>query len=131
LEFLQVCEKIPLMKKLTLFFFAAVLAAGCCSTQTIAVHISEPRAAVPVHFVTLMEKAPPGSILIANLFASAANTPGGAQAAQADLKKSAAAVGANVLVVDKWNEGDYFWEWNLTGNFRIEGHAYFAPPVNE
>jgi hypothetical protein len=128
LEFLQVCAKISLMKKITPLFFAAMLAAGCSTPQTIAVHVTEPRAAVPVQSVVLMEQAPPGSVLIADLFASAANTSDGAAAAQAGLKKSAAAVGANVLVVNNWNENTFYVEEE---NFRIEGHAYFAPPVNK
>jgi len=76
-----------------------------------------------------MEQAPPGSVLIADLFANAPNTPGGAEAAQADLKKSAAAVGANVLVVKNWDEGKYFLA--VSDKFRIEGYAYFAPPENK
>ena len=116
-----------LMKKMIPFFFAAVLAAGCSSTDTITVHRNEPRAAVPVHSVTLMEQAPPESVLLADLFARAGNSAGGAEEAQANLKKSAAAVGANVLVLDKWNDSEFFWE--SADKFRIEGHAYFAPPI--
>ena len=115
-----------MMKKITPFFLAAVLAAGC-STETITVHRAESRAAVPVKSVTLMEEAPPGSVLIADLFASAANSAGGAEEAQANLKKSAAAIGANVLIVDKWNDSEFYWE--SADKFRIEGHAYFAPPM--
>ncbi len=115
------------MKKIAFLFFAVALAAGC-STQTIAVHLTEPRAAVPVQSVTLMEQAPPGSVLIADLFASGANSPNGAAAAQAGLKKSAAAVGANVLVVKNWNESKYLLA--VADKFRIEGYAYYAPPAN-
>jgi hypothetical protein len=128
LEFLQLYAKILPMKKITPFFFAAILAAGC-STETITVHRTEPHTAVPVQSVTLMEEAPPGSVLIADLFASAENSADGAETAQANLKKSAAAVGANVLVLDKWNDSEFYWE--AADKFRIEGHAYFAPPVNK
>jgi hypothetical protein len=83
---------------------------------------------VPVQSVTLMEEAPPGSVLIADLFASGENSAHGAQEAQASLKKSAAAVGANVLVVDKWNDSEFYYE--SADKFRIEGHALFAPPTN-
>jgi hypothetical protein len=117
-----------MMKKITPFFVAAVLAAGC-STETITVHRTESRAAVPVPSVALMEEAPPGSILIADLFARAGNNEAGAEEAQVNLKKSAAAVGANVLVLDKWNDSEFYWE--AADKFRIEGHAYFAPPVNK
>ena len=117
------------MKKLTPVFLAVVLATGCASIQTVAIHITDPRAAVPVSSVALVQQVPPGSILIADLFASGANTPCGAQAAQADMKKTAAAVGANMLVVESWNANNY--GLGVVDKFRVEGHAYFAPPVSK
>lgn len=118
------------MKKITSLLFAAAFAAGCASTpQTIAVHVSDPHPAVPVQSVALVTQAPPGSVLIAELFASGANSHSGAEAAQKDMKKNAAAVGANVLVVQSSNGNNY--GLGAYDDFRIEGYAYFAPPENK
>jgi hypothetical protein len=115
------------MKKISPLIFAVVLAAGC-STQTIAVHLTDPRPAVTVQSVALMSQAPAGSVLIADLTASASKSSEGAQSAQAELKKAAAAVGANVLVIGQWS-GEYVS--SVDDKFRIEGKAYYTPPENK
>jgi hypothetical protein len=122
------CLKILPMKKIAPLLLVAILIAGC-STQTIAVHLTDPRPVVTVQSVTLMLQAPSGSVLIADLTASASNSSEGAQSAQTELKKAAAAVGANVLVINQWNGSDYLS--GVDNKFRIEGKAYYAPPENK
>ena len=116
------------MKKIAPLLLATILIAGC-STQTIAVHLTDPRPAVTIQSVTLMLQAPTGSVLIADLTASASNSSQGAQSAQAELKKAAAAVGANVLVINQWNGSDYISD--VDNKFRIGAKAYYAPPENK
>jgi hypothetical protein len=116
------------MKKYAPFLFAVTLVAGCSSTETIAVHFTDPRPAINVRSVTLMQQAPTNSVFIADLTASATASSEGAQAAQADLKKASAGVGANVLVIEQWNDFDYISGY--ADKFTIEGKAYYAPPAN-
>lgn len=114
------------MKKIPQIILVALFAAGCATpTQTFTLHVAEPHSAVPVQSVVFMPAPPTNGVLIANLLASSDNSPGGAEAAQADLKKSAAAIGATVLVLDPWNITLYGWDY---GNLKIGGHAYFVPP---
>jgi hypothetical protein len=117
------------MAKIAPLLFVALLAAGCATpTQTITVRVSDPRPSVPVQSVAVASKTPSGGVLLAHLFASAANTPSGAEAAQANLKECAAAIGANVLVVDYWNISTLGGE---VDTLRIGGDAFFLPPESK
>jgi hypothetical protein len=108
-----------------LFLFVIGLASGCACVNTVSVKVSEPRPAIPVKDVQLALMAPTNSVYLADIFAEANNSAQGANAAQADLKEKAAAIGANVLVIEMYNQD---FEYSpMDGRFRVEGKAYFVP----
>jgi len=91
------------MKKIPQFILVALFAAGCATpTQTFTLHVAEPHSAVPVQSVVFMPAPPTNGVLIANLLASSDNSPGGAEAAQADLKKSAGSLEYYPLRLGLW-----------------------------
>ena len=117
------------MGKIAPLLFAVLLAAGCATpTQTITVRVGDPRPSVPVQSVVVTRESPSGGKLLAHLFASAANTPAGAEAAQRNMKEWAAAIGANVLVVQDWNISTLGGDIDT---FKIGGDAFFVPPENK
>jgi hypothetical protein len=101
-----------------------LIAAGCAGVNTIAVKKSEPHQAIPVKDVQLALEPPPNAVLIADIFSAACNSEEGSEAAQADLKRKAASLGANVLVIENANE--YLDSAVIDHRFRIEARAYFS-----
>ena len=90
------------MKK---FFFVLTVAivSGCASVKTVSVKVTEPRPAIPVKDVQLMLSVPTNAVLAAYIYADSCCSSGrGADAAQAQLKEKAAAIGANALVIRTW-----------------------------
>ena len=112
------------MKKIAPLVLVA-LVSGCCSVKTVSVNVTEPRPAIPVKEVQLALSAPTNAILIANIFAYAEDSAAGAKVAQANLKSKAAAVGANLLVIERSNQNIEFDDPN--NRFSIEANAYFVP----
>jgi hypothetical protein len=114
-----------LMKEILCLLTVAVVS-GCASVKTVSVKLAEPRPAVPVNDVQLMLSAPTNAVLLANICAEACcSSKKEANIAQADLKKEAAAIGANVLVIQRWEPTiDYS---SVGDHFRIEANAYFVP----
>lgn len=113
------------MKKV-LYLLALAMLSGCASVKTVSVKVTEPRPAIPVSEVQLMLSAPTNAVLLADLYAeTCCSSKDEAAAAQADLKKEAAAVGANALVIQRWEPTiDYS---SVDNHFRIEANAYFVP----
>ena len=98
---------------------AAVLA-GC--TTPSAVIVGTPRPALAVEAVRVYDTAPPGAEVIARISAVGQGLTynGAAQNALAVLKKRAAALGANGLVIDTSEQR--IWEGHL-----ISARAVFVP----
>jgi uncharacterized protein YceK len=115
---------LPMKKVLCLFVIALV--SGCASVKTMSVKVTEPRPAIAVNDVQLMVSAPTNAVLLAEIYAEAnCSSKEQANAAQAGLKKEAAAVGANTLVIQRWEPTiDYS---SVDEHFRIEANAYFVP----
>ena len=113
------------MKKV-LYLLAIALVSGCASVKTVSVKVTEPRPPIPVNDVQLMLSAPTNAVLLADIYAEACcSSKEEANVAQADLKKEAAAVGANALVIQRWEPTiDYS---SVDHHFRIEANAYFIP----
>jgi len=113
------------MKKV-LCLLALALVSGCAGIKTVSVKVTEPRPAISVNDVQLMLSAPTNAVLLADLYAEAGcSSEAKANQAQADLKKEAAAIGANVLVIQRWEPTiDYS---SVDNHFRIEANAYFVP----
>lgn len=113
------------MKKV-LCLLTIALVSGCASIKTVSVKVTEPRPAISVNDVQLMSSAPTNAVLLADIYVEACcSSKQESDAAQADLKKEAAAVGANVLVVQRWEPTiDYS---SVDNHFRIEANAYFVP----
>ena len=112
------------MKKV-LYLLALAMLSGCASVKTVSVKVTEPRPAIPVSEVQLMLSAPTNAVLLADLYAETCTSSKDEAAAQADLKKEAAAVGANALVIQRWEPTiDYS---SVDHHFRIEANAYFVP----
>ncbi|HTQ49403.1 MAG TPA: hypothetical protein VMJ12_01740 [Candidatus Acidoferrales bacterium] len=113
------------MKKV-IYLIALAMLSGCASVKTVSVKVTEPRPAIPVGEVQLMLSAPTNAVLLAGLYAeSCCSSKEEANAAQADLKKEAAAIGANALVIQRWEPTiDYS---SVDHHFRIEANAYFVP----
>jgi hypothetical protein len=115
---------LPMKKALCLL--ALALVSGCAGIKTVSVKVTEPRPAIPVSDVQLMLSAPTNAVLLADLYAeTCCSSQGEVNAAQADLKKEAAALGANALVIQRWEPTiDYS---SVDNHFRIEANAYFVP----
>jgi hypothetical protein len=112
------------MKKL-LPLIAVVIISGCCTVKTVSVKVTEPRPPIAVKDVQLALSAPTNAVLIANIFAYAEDSAKGAATAQSNLKMKAAAVGANVLVIERSNQNIEYDDPN--GRFSVEANAYYAP----
>jgi|SRR5580698_2576546 hypothetical protein len=110
--------------KAIFYLLLTVVASGCVSVSTISTNVSEPRPAVPVKNVCLALTAPPNAALIADIISEAENSEKGADAAQVDLKRKAASLGANLIVIRRSNQGVDFSSF---GPFRIEADVYFVP----
>lgn len=102
------------------------LVSGCAGLNTVSVKVTEPRPPISVNDVQLMLSAPTNAVLLADIYAdSPCSSTAKANAAQAGLKKEAAAIGANVLVIQRWEPTiDYS---SVDHHFRIEANAYFVP----
>ena len=114
-----------LMKKV-LCLLSLALITGCAGVKTMTVRVTEPRPAISVNDVQVMLNAPTNAVLLADIYAeSSCSSKEKANAAQADLKKEAAAIGANALVIQRWEPTiDYS---SVDDHFRIEANAYFVP----
>ena len=114
-----------LMKKVLCLLTIAILS-GCASIKTVSVKVTEPRPAIPVNDVQLVLSAPTNAVLLADIYVEACcSSKAEADTAQADLKKEAAAIGANALVIQRWEPTiDYS---SVDEHFRIEANAYFVP----
>jgi len=115
-----------LMKRILLLLTLTVVS-GCACVKTISIQMSEPRPAIPVKDVQLVLTAPTNAVLLADIYADACcSSEQAANAAQTDLKKKAAAIGANALVIERWEPTiDYS---DVNHHFRIEANAYYASP---
>jgi len=115
---------LPMKKVLCLL--SLVLVSGCAGVKTMTVKVTEPRPAISVNDVQVMLTAPTNAVLLADIYAEAGcSSKEKANAAQADLKKEAAAIGANALVIQRWEPTiDYS---SVDEHFRIEANAYFVP----
>jgi hypothetical protein len=112
------------MKKFLPLILVAMVS-SCCSVKTVSVNVTDPRSPISVKDVQLALSAPTNAVLIANIFAYAQDSAEGAAVAQSNLKKKAAAVGANVLVVERSNQNIEFDDPNH--RFSVEASAYYAP----
>ena len=116
------------MKKIHSVLLAALLVAGCSALQTQTIKVSEPRPPVALADVKLSEMAPTGAVCMAEITVRCAcNTKSTSEAAQAQLKKEAAALGANVVVPRSWSPAD---DIALDDPFFVKARAYYVPPAN-
>jgi uncharacterized protein YceK len=115
---------LPMKKVLCLLAVAVV--SGCASVKTVSIKVTEPRPAISVNDVQLMLSAPTNAVLLADIYAEACcSSKAEANAAQAGLKKEAAAIGANAVVIQRWEPTiDYS---SVDDHFRIQANAYFVP----
>jgi uncharacterized protein YceK len=113
------------MKKVLCLLIVALLS-GCSSIKTVSVKVTEPRPAISANDVHLMLSAPTNGVLLADIYVEACcASKKEADAAQMELKKEAAAVGANALVIQRWEPTiDYS---SVDDHFRVEANAYFIP----
>jgi hypothetical protein len=93
----------------------------------VAVNKSEPHPAVPARDVQLAMAVPTNAVLVADLFSESCTSEHEVDAAQADLKRKAASLGANLLVIEGSNL--YLDFTPADGRFRIQAKAYFVPPM--
>ena len=108
-----------------LFVLTVAMVSGCASVKTVSVKVTEPRPAIPVKDVQLMLTAPTNAVLAAYIYADSSCSSGrGADAAQAQLKAKAAAIGANALVIRTWEPTIDFSP--ADHHFRIEADAFFV-----
>jgi hypothetical protein len=116
----------PLMKRI-LWPLTLTIVSGCVCVKTVSIQMTEPRPAIPIKDVRLVLTAPTNAVLLADIYAEACcSSEQAANAAQADLKKKAAAIGANALVIERWEPTiDYS---DVNHHFRIEANAYYTPP---
>jgi hypothetical protein len=114
------------MKRI-LFPLLILIVSGCAGIKTVAVNKSEPHPAIPVKEVQLALAAPANAVLVADLFSDSCDSEHEVDAAQGDLKRKAASLGANLLVVEGSNL--YLDFTQADGHFRIEAKAYFVPPT--
>ena len=122
----KVAESNLLPMKKVLCLLSLVLVSGCAGVKTMTVKVTEPRPAISVNDVQVMLTAPTNAVLLADIYAEAGcSSKEKANAAQADLKKEAAAIGANALVIQRWEPTiDYS---SVDNHFRIEANAYYVP----
>jgi hypothetical protein len=113
------------MKKV-LCLLTLALVSGCACFKTVSVKLTEPRPPISVNDVQLMLSAPTNAVLLAEIYAEACcSSKAKSNKAQASLKQEAAAIGANVLVIQRWEPTiDYS---SVDNHFRIEANAYFVP----
>ncbi len=109
-----------------LFPLLILVLSGCAGIRTVAVNKSEPHPAIPIKDVQLALVVPANAVLVADIFSDSCNSEQEVDAAQADLKKKAASLGANLLVIEGSNL--YLDFTPVDGHFRIQAKAYFAPP---
>lgn len=101
-----------------------LIASGCASVNTVALKESEPHPPIPVSAVQLVLAPPSNAVLIADIFSEGCDSEQGADAAQAELKRKAASLGANLLVIENSNE--YLDSAVIDRRFRVEARAYFS-----
>jgi hypothetical protein len=111
-----------------LLALAVLVLSGCAGMKTVAVNKSEPHPAIPAKDVRLVmdQDVPSNAVLVADLFSESGNSEHEADAAQADLKRKAASLGANLLVMEGSNQ--YLDFTPVDGRFRVQAKAYFVPP---
>jgi hypothetical protein len=109
-----------------LFPLLILVVSGCAGIKTVAVNRSEPHPAIPAKDVQLALAVPADAVLVADLFSESCDSEQEVDAAQADLKRKAASLGANLLVVEGSNQ--YLDFTPADGRFRIQAKAYFVPP---
>ena len=102
----------------------AICALAGCATQTQTVHVTEARQPVPIADVKFMGAAPSNAICLAEIFAETSYSATDVESAQLKIKQKAAALGANVVVLQNRNSEQMM---KLTKSFEIEGQAYFIP----
>lgn len=95
---------------------------GCSSITTKTVHVTEPLKPVAIADVKFLDAAPTNAVHVADIFAEASNSTEGAESAQVEIKKQAAAIGANFVVMDNVDVSGQIL--GVCEKFRIEGHAY-------
>lgn len=110
-----------------LFPLLILVVTGCAGIRTVAVNKSEPHPAVPAKDVQLALAVPANAILVADIYSDSCMSEHEVDAAQADMKRKAASLGANLLVIDGSNLYRDFSP--ADGRFRIQGKAYFVPPT--
>ena len=113
--------------KRVLFPLLILVACGCAGIRTVAVNRSEPHPAVPAKDVQLALAVPANAVLVADIFSDSCASEQEVDAAQADMKRKAASLGANLLVIDRSNL--YIDFTPADGRFRIQAKAYFVPPM--
>lgn len=109
-----------------LFPLLILVACGCAGIRTVAVNRSEPHPAIPAKNVQLAPAVPANAVLVADIFSDSCNSEHEVDAAQADMKRKAGSLGANLLVIDRSNQ--YIDFTPADGRFRIQAKAYFVPP---
>jgi len=121
----QAAEENMLPMKKFFFVLTVAIVSGCASVKTVSVKVTEPRPAIPVKDVQLMLSVPTNAVLAAYIYADSCCSSGrGADAAQAQLKEKAAAIGANALVIRTWEPTIDFSPADR--HFRIEANAFFV-----
>src|SRR6516162_11458687 len=86
--------------KRVLFPLLILIACGCAGIRTVAVNRSGPHPAIAAKDVQLALAVPATAVLVADIFSDSCNSEHEVDAAQADMKRKAASLGANLLVID-------------------------------
>jgi uncharacterized protein YbjQ (UPF0145 family) len=113
------------------FLFTILVTMFCAGCATNGSHIvtTNARSPVPVKTVKIYEKIPPSAEIIGEVSATGYGASQRfSDRAIAELKKQAAQIGANGIVITDMHRGFSFGSWSLTGDaIYFTAHAIFVP----